>query len=291
MKDRMQLFDYINYLFLFLIVLVTLYPFVNVVAVSLSSYAGYVNLPLRIWPDGFNLEAYKSIFAHPLLFSSYKNTIVITILTVIIGLTMYVLAAYPLSRKDFRGKSAIMTFMVFTMMFSGGLIPNFYLIKSLGLYDTLTAQIAVAVFTTYNCILVKNFFETIPDSLLEAARIDGASEFFILFKIVVPLSKAIIATICLFVAVDQWNSFFNAVVYVRSTKKWTLMLLLREIVIGSSIQDAVSGAGSDVKEDEKVDPVMFQYASLVVVLLPILCVYPFVQKYFVKGMLVGSVKE
>ena len=290
MKDRMYFFDYVNYVILSILIVVTLYPFINIFAVSLSSYAAYLENPLRIWPADFTWAAYNEILAKPELPTSYINTIIITILTVVLGIFLYLLTAYPLSRKDLRGKGIFMSLIVFTMMFNGGLIPNFYLIRSLGLYNSLWSLILTALFSAYNVTLMKNFMETIPDSLVEAARIDGASEFYILFKIIAPLSKAIIATLCMFVAVSQWNSYFNAIIYIKDVSKWPLTLFLREIILGSRIQEIISGTQQDVVE-EVVEPVTMQYAALIVTIVPILCVYPFVQKYFVQGMMVGSVKE
>lgn len=290
MKNKIYFFDYINFCLVGLVALVTLYPFLNVFAVSFSSYNDIINNPLMVWPTSWNTGAYTETLAKVSLWRAYGNTIFVTIVTTIIAVCMYLLTAYPLSRKDLRGKGGIMTYFIIVMMFSGGLIPTFYLIRGLGMLDTIWALIFVALFSTNNMTLMKNFMEGIPDSLVEAARIDGASEFFILFKIMAPLSKAIIATLAMFVAIGQWNSYAAAVYYIRSTEKWTLALFLREVIIGSSIQQQMTGAEEDIVE-EVIDPINFQYAALIITVAPILIVYPFIQKYFVKGMMVGSVKE
>ena len=236
------------------------------------------------------MEAYKEIMQHSRLYSSYLNTIVITVTGTFIALTMYILTAYPLSKKELRGRGLFMIFIVFTMMFNGGLIPNFYLIKQLGLYNTLSAVILVSVFSAFNLILVKNFFEQLPHSLVEAAKIDGAGEWFILWRIVVPLSMPILSTIALFTAVGYWNNFFSAVVYIKDPQKWPLMLFLREIIMGARMKEMASAGNLAEFQKSEVNQISIQYATLLLVILPIICVYPFLQKHFVKGVLVGSVK-
>ena len=290
MKNKLYFFDYVNFVLLGLVCVVTFYPFLNVFAISFSSYENYLLNPLAIWPKDWVFGAYRGLLARSSLWTSYANTIFCTVVTTVLSLFLYLITAYPMSRKGLRGKSGIMSYMVFTMMFSGGLIPSFYLIRLLGLYNSLWAIIAVALFGTYNMTLMKNFMESIPESLIEAAKIDGASEFYILFRIITPLSKAIVATIIMFVAVGMWNSYASSIYYLKDASKWTLGLFLREIILGSSIQNVVSGAGDDMME-ESVQPLTTQYAALIITVAPILCVYPFVQKYFVKGMMVGSVKE
>lgn len=290
MKNKLYFFDYVNFVLLGLVCIVTLYPFLNVFAISFSTYEQYLLNPLAIWPESWVTAAYRDLIARPSLWTSYGNTIFVTIVTTVLSIFMYLITAYPLSRDDLRGKSGIMVFMSFTMMFSGGLIPSFYLIRLLGLYNSLWALIVVALFSFYNVTLMKNFMESIPKSLIEAAKIDGASEFYILFRIIAPLSKAIVATLIMFVAVAQWNSYATSIYYLKDANKWTLALFLREIILGSTIQQVASGAGENLME-ETVQPITMQYAALIITVAPILCVYPFVQKYFVKGMMVGSVKE
>ncbi len=292
MKNKIYFFDYVNYCLVGLVALLTLYPFLNVFAVSFSSETEILSNPLMIWPSSWNPGAYEETLAKPELWSSYANTIFVTAVTTVFALLIYMLTAYVLSRKELRGKGGIMTFFIIPMMFGGGLIPTFYLVKTLGLYNSIWSMIFTALFTTYNMTLMKNFMESIPDSLVEAARIDGASESFILFKIIVPLSKAIIATVGMFVAVGQWNAFASNLYYVPDRNKWGLALFLREVIMGASIQKKATGAGDDVGElEESIQPINFQYASLIITVAPILLAYPFIQKYFVKGMMVGSVKE
>jgi len=280
--------DVINYTLITLICVVMLYPFMNVVSVSLSSYSSYVQNPLMVWPEDVTLGAYKEIMKSGMLWRSYANTIIVTVSGVGIGILLYILTAYPLSKKVLKGRRTLMLLIVFTMLFNGGLIPNFYLMRSLDMLDTLASLVLPALLTGFNLILMKNFFESLPEEIEEAARIDGASDPYILFRIVVPLSKPIIATLCLFAAVGYWNNFFNAIVYIRSPDNWPLMLYLREVIEGASTM-ARSANAAEMGE-EMMTSETIKYATLVLVMIPILCVYPFLQKYFVKGIMLGSVK-
>jgi len=288
MIKRAEWFTILNYFTIILICMVMVYPFLNVAAVSFSSYSAYVNNPLMIWPQEFNVLAYKEIMGDPQLWRSYANTVIITVGGVAISILLYILTAYPLSKKGLRGRRILMMLVIFTMLFNGGLIPNFYLIRSLGMLDTLGALVVPMLISGFNLILMKSFFESLPEELEEAARIDGASDPYILFRIIVPLSKPIIATLCLFTAVAYWNNFFNAIIYIRSDDKWPLMLYLREVIEGASaLADSANTAelGSQPLTSETI-----KYATLILVMIPILAVYPFLQRYFVKGIMLGSVK-
>jgi putative aldouronate transport system permease protein len=287
---RIELFDAINYFLITAVCLIMLYPFVNVAAVSLSSYSAFVENPMMIWPKDFNAAAYAQILSHPILLSSYLNTIIVTVSGVTLGIFLYIITAYPLSKKHLKGRNFFLLLVVFTMLFNGGLIPNFYLMRELGLLDTLLALILPMLLSGFSLILMKNFMESIPEELEEAAKIDGASDPYLLFRIVVPLSKPIIATLCLFAAVGYWNNFFNGIIYIRSVENWPLMLFLREIIEGARMQE-ISGGGNIAESGQNaVVPETLKYATLMIVMIPILCVYPFVQKYFVKGIMLGSVK-
>lgn len=287
-RFKLNAFDLINYSLLIVICLVMLYPFLNVMAVSLSSYNAYVNNPIMIWPKEFTLAAYKEIVKSGMLWRSYMNTIIVTVSGVGIGIILYIMTAYPLSKKVIRGRGPLMVIIIFTMLFNGGLIPNYYLMRSLGLLDNLASLVLPALVTGFNLILMKNFFESLPEEIEEAARIDGASDPYILFRIVVPLSKPIIATLCLFAAVGYWNNFFNAIIYIRSSDNWPLMLYLREVIEGASAMAQSANAAEFDKEMMTSETI--KYATLMLVMVPILLVYPFLQKYFVKGIMLGSVK-
>ncbi|MCU6710497.1 carbohydrate ABC transporter permease [Paenibacillus sp. J5C_2022] len=287
---KFSLFDGVNYTLVVLIGILMLYPFINVLAVSVSSYSAYIENPLRIWPKHVSLEAYVEILRHPVLWSSYRNTIIVTASGVLFGILLYILTAYSLSKRHLRGRTVFMLAIVFTMLFNGGLIPNYLLMRSLGLLDSLAALVLPMLMSGFNLILMKTFMENIPEELEEAARIDGASDPYILFRIVVPLSMPIIATLCLFTAVAYWNNFFNAIVYIRTVEKWPLMLFLREVIEGAKLASISGGDNAAESGGQQLTPVTLQYATLMLVTLPILCVYPFLQKYFVKGIMLGSVK-
>ena len=285
-KIKSSVLDFVIYGISLFAVIITLYPILNVIAVSFSNYSEYIKNPLMIVPKGFNLEAFKYVFSDRLLKSSYINTIFVTVATVVFGLILMMMTAYPLSLKGLKGKAVFMNYIIFTMIFSGGLIPNYYLIRSLKLLDSLWALILPSLMSAFNLILMKNFFEALPESLREAAKIDGAGEFRILFRIYAPLSMPIIATLALFIAVTQWNSFFNAVIYIRSETKWPLQLFLRELIMTTNL----TTTGDLADSNRYVMPETMKYASLLIVMVPIMCVYPFLQKYFVKGVTIGAVK-
>ncbi|GAA3401003.1 carbohydrate ABC transporter permease [Paenibacillus hodogayensis] len=290
LRLRFNAFDTVNYALIVLVCVLMLYPFVNVLAVSFSSYTAYVANPLMLWPHDFDLSAYKEIVGHPVLWTSYRNTIIVTVVGVFLGLLMYIVTAYPLSKKELKGRRTLMTLVIFSMLFSGGLIPNYYLMRSLGLLDSLAALVLPSLFSGFSLILMKNYYEGLPEELEEAARIDGASDPYILFRILVPLSMPIIATLGLFAAVGYWNNFFNGVIYIRSVDKWPLMLFLREIIEGASAKQIAAGGNAAELGSDQVTSETLKYATLTIVMLPILLVYPFIQKYFVKGIMLGSVK-
>lgn len=287
-RYRSRTFDIVNGTLLVLVAAVMLYPMVNALAVSFSSYESYLKNPYMVVTTQWSLEGFHYVFQNGLVMRSYGNTIFITVAGTLLSLVLTVIMAYPLSKKNLRGKKFFMYLLVFTMMFNGGLIPNFFLIRNLGWLDTFWALIVPGALSAYNVILMKSFFETLPDSLEEAARIDGASDLMVLTRIVLPLSTPILATIALFVAVGHWNSFFSALIYIRAPEKWTLQLVLREILL--SANNSMLQAGGDSANLSTVPPETLRYATLVVAVVPILCVYPFLQKYFVQGMTLGAVK-
>jgi putative aldouronate transport system permease protein len=290
LRKRIELFDIAVYLIVSVICMVMLYPLLNVAAVSISSHTAYMQNPMRIWPSDITFDAYKDILSHPVLARSYLNTIMITISGVAIGIFLYIITAYPLSKVHLKGRAIMINLVIFTMLFNGGLIPNFYLIRSLGMVDTLAALVFPTLFSAFSLILMINFMQNIPEELEEAAKIDGASEPYILFKIVVPLSMPIIATLTLFAAVGYWNSFFSAIIYIRSVENWPLMLFLREVIEGAKMLQISAGGNNAEIGNMNVMPETLKYATIMIVILPILSVYPFLQRYFVKGIMLGSVK-
>lgn len=281
---------WICYGFVTIITLTIIYPVLNVLAVSMSSFKAYVEARWMVFPKEFDFSAFKYVLGSPVLFRAYGNTIFITVVGTLLTLLITMLTAYPLSRPHFRGKGIYTTYIIFTMMFSGGMIPSFLLVRAIGLYDSIWALILPGVLSAFNCILMVNFFKALPLSLFDAAKIDGASENYLLARIVVPLSKPILATIALFSMVGYWNSYFGAIIYIRSRELWPLQLLLRDILI--SAQQASLTTGDNIAEMGLRDlpSVSVQYAMLVIVMLPIMCIYPFMQRFFAKGIILGAVK-
>lgn len=288
--QKFKTFDFLNYGGLILLSIIMVYPFINVIAVSISSYSSFVRNPLMIIPSELNLDAYKQILPHPTLWSSYLNTIIITVSGTLLGLVIYILTAYPLTKKHLKGRKFVLALVLFTMLFNGGIIPNFILIKNLGLYDSLAALVFPLLFSAFNLFIFINYMEGLPDSLEESAKIDGANDFQVLLHIITPLCKPIIATVALFSAVSYWNNFFLSIMYIKSIDKWPLMLFLREIIMGAKMSEIASG-GNLAEVSQKAPSEILQYATLIIVMVPILCIYPFLQKYFVKGISLGAVKE
>lgn len=285
-----KVFLMINGILLILLALSCLYPFLNMFATSLSTNEAVMKGSVSVWPEGFNLEAYRRILKESQFWIGYKNTILYTVLGTIVSLVMTIICAYPLSRKNLIGKKPILLFMIFTMYFGGGLIPSYLLIKNLGMMNTIASIVLPGAISVYNMLIVKTFFQGIPESLIEAAQIDGMGHLDILCKIVIPLSKPILATMTLFYAVGYWNDWFTALIYMNSNSKYPVTLFLRDIVMGVTLQ-AQSGQAIDASAATSVMAQTMQSATVMLVTVPILCVYPFVQKHFVKGVMIGSVKE
>lgn len=281
-------FRRMNEVLMVLLVIATLFPFLYMLAVSFSSSRAVMASEVFLLPQEFNIQAYEQVLGQAQFFIGYKNTLLYTIVGTSIGLTLTVMAAYPLSDRDLVGGSVIMKYMIFTMFFSGGLIPNFILIKDLGIYDTMWAIVLPGAMNAYNVMIMKTFFQGIPKELREAAKIDGLSDVGVLIRIVLPLSKPILATIGLFMAVWLWNEWFMSLIYLKSDVKRPVAMYLRNIVMGS--MNTIS-LGNEVDESAmKTVPATLQASTIMLTSIPILCVYPFVQKYFTKGMLIGSVK-
>lgn len=285
-----KLFDVVNIIILALLCLIILYPVYYMVIVSISD-GYYVTRGMVHWvPMGVNIEVYKSIFNYKLFMRSYANTILYTALGTVINLIMTILCAYPLSRKELFGRNFFTALITFTMFFGGGLIPTFLLVTNLGLRDSMWALLLPGAISTYNMIVMRTSFQSIPNELNESAKLDGANDITILLRIILPLSTAVIATITLFYAVGHWNSYFSALIYLDDRSKYPLQLLLRNIVIQGADSEMLNSAGAMSDTASTVVTQNYKYAAIVVAVLPILCVYPFVQKYFVKGVMIGSLK-
>jgi len=281
-----KIFDAVNYFVITLFALLCLFPFVYVAAYSVTPYTDYLAHPLRMIPTHVEFGAYRQIFKMSVLWTGYRNTIIITVAGVALNIFLMLITAYPLSKTDLKGRNVILLLITFTMFFNGGLIPNFYLIRSLDMYNTLWALILPGALGAYNLILMKSFIGSIPASLEESAALDGANELTILARIIVPLSKPAIATFVIFHAVTQWNTFFNAIIYTSKRDLWPLMLIVRDLVVdsGGVARDVLDASNSGVTE------FTIKMAIIIFSTLPIILIFPFMQKYFMKGMLIGSIK-
>jgi putative aldouronate transport system permease protein len=283
------IFDTSNVVFLTLLSLIALYPFLYVVFASFSEAEKLVSHSgLLIAPLGFNLASYSAVFKNSQIYTGYFNTIIYVIIGTTINIILTSLGAYVLSRKSFYWKNAIMFMIVFTMFFGGGLIPTFLWMRSLGLMNNRLIMLLPGAISTSNLIIMRTYFKSIPDSLEESARIDGANDITILFRIILPLAKPVIAVMILYYGVAHWNSWFNAMVYLKDRSKWPLQLILREILVQNANDDMMNGIDDAAKYaiSETI-----KYATTIVATVPILLIYPFLQKYFVKGVMIGAIKE
>jgi putative aldouronate transport system permease protein len=287
-KDRgQQLFDVMIYVVLFLFSLSMLIPFIFVISGSFTSSEELLQKGFVLIPTQLSFDAYTYIFSTQTLIRSLLVTIFITVTGTLVNLIFTILMAYPLARTQLLFRRPIMLMIVFSMLFSGGMIPTFLIVKTLGLLGSYWALIIPGAISAFNLIILKNFFQQLPDGLEEAAKIDGCNDLGILMKIVLPLSMPAITTFSLFYAVGHWNTFFNAILYINDATKWPIQVLLRQIVILSEggIGDSSAFDASFVPPAQTV-----KMATIVVSTVPILLVYPFLQKHFAKGVLLGSVK-
>lgn len=281
-------YDVLIYVFLAVLAVICVYPMIYVLFASVSDYAKLMsNESLLLKPLGFNLSAYIQVSKNSMILSGYKNTLFVLIVGTSVNMILTVLGAYVLSRRDLYFKRFIMGMFLFTMYFSGGLIPTYLTVKSIGLDNSLWALILPGAVSTFNLIIMKTGFESIPSSLMEVAQIDGAGEVVLLLKIILPLSKPVLAVICLYYAVANWNAWFNAAIYLNDRDKFPLQLVLREILIANDTRSMTTDAA--VGDTEQIAKTI-QYATVIVSTVPILIVYPFLQKYFEKGALIGAIK-
>lgn len=284
-----KIFDAGNTLLMTVLMIVTLYPFLYVLFASLSDpgllakHRGILLMPLNA-----TIEAYKFVFNNSMIMVGYANTLFYVVVGTVLNLLLTSMAAYCLSRRNVMLGTPIMFMIVFTMFFSGGLVPSYLLVDTLGMMDTRWALILPGAISAWNLIIMRTSFQGIPVSLEESARMDGANDFTILFKIILPLSLPVLAVMLLFYAVGHWNSYFGAMIYLRDRDLFPLQLILREILISNSTDNFISGVGAG---DRFPIGETVKYATIIVSTLPILFLYPFLQKYFVKGVMVGSIKE
>lgn len=284
-------FDVVNHILMLLIGLLCLYPMLYVLFASFSNPAELAKHTGVLWKSqGFSVVGYTIVFQNPNIVSGYLNTIFYVTAGTLLNITMTAVGAYVLSRKQLLFKKPLTIMIVFTMYFGGGLIPEFLLVKNLGMYDTRMALILPTMIATWNLIVMTTAFKGVPESLEESARIDGANDFTILFRIIIPVTKATISVMILFYAVGHWNSWFNAMIYLRDRGLYPLQLLLREILIANSAGGNLL-EGAPVSEDDRaLVYLVIKYCTIIVATVPILFIYPFCQKYFVKGVMLGSLK-
>jgi putative aldouronate transport system permease protein len=287
-------FDVLNYLLLAILGITTTYPLIFVIANSLSGNDALLRAEVFLWPKEFTWEAYESIFIDGGIFLAYYNTLWYTVVGTLVNVALTLMAAYPLSRKGYSLRSGVMVFLAITMFFSGGMVPTYLLIRSLGLYNSRWVMVIPAAVGTMNIVITRVFFQTnVPEELTDAARIDGAHGIQIFYLIAIPMSKPIIAVLSLFYGVGHWNDFMTPLIYLQNSDLHPLSLYLRRIlVLGTTNYETSRDVllWEDVLTIQAVT-LRIKYATIVVTMLPIMVAYPFLQKYFVKGVMIGALKE
>ena len=293
-RKRISLFDVVVSTISAILVIIVLFPLVNVLACSVSSPTAVATGKVVLWPVDFTLEGYKRVFQDPDIMRGYGNTIFYTVVGTLINMLVTVPAAYALSKGKLPGMSKIMLLILFTMYFSGGMIPTFIIVTNLGLYDTRAILLILGAFNTYNCIVCRTFFSNLPHELEEAAHMDGASVLRTFISVVLPVSKALLGVMVLYFAVAHWNSYFNALIYTSNRDFQPLQLVLRSILVEAQTSAdmlANSGSGADeLAAQMQHIASLLRYSVIVVSSLPLLIAYPFLQKFFEKGVMLGSVK-
>lgn len=284
------IFDIIAYAFLGAVLLIIVYPLYFVTIASVSDPYAVLNGEVVVLPKGLNIDSYIRIFQDKNIWTGYANTFLYTILGTLLNVALTMTIAYPLSRKYFSGRKTIMTLLLITMYFSGGMIPTYLLVNSLHLRDTLWVMIFLGAISVYNVIITRTFLESnITSELEEAASIDGASQLHFFFKMVLPLSKSILAVLVLYYAVAHWNDYMRGMIYLNSAKKYPLQLVIRSILIQTQMIDTNSIDVEEIAARMKLAEAM-KYGVIIVSSVPVLVLYPFIQKYFVKGVMIGAVK-
>ncbi|WP_317890242.1 carbohydrate ABC transporter permease [Paenibacillus sabuli] len=275
------------YTFLLLALVIVLYPLVYIVSASFSSPEAVASGEVWLFPVHFSLEGYKAVFGNSLILTGYANSLFYAATGTLISVTLTIMIAYPLSRKTFYGRGPLIFFVLFTMLFAGGLIPTYMVVKTLGLIDTRWALLLPNAILAYQVIIARTFFQsTVPDELVEASQLDGCSDIRFIGSVVLPLSKPIIAVLALMYAVGQWNAYFDALIYLKTQELYPLQLILRSILV---LNNATPIDAEEMIRRQQIAELM-KYSLIIVASIPVLVIYPFVQKYFVKGVLIGSVK-
>ena len=282
-------FDILDYVLLTIALLLVAYPLYFVVIASISDPIAVYEGRVILFPIKPTLEGYQRILSYSSLFVGYKNTLIYTLVGTSINIVLTITAGYALSRKDLVGRNVMMMGVMFTMIVSGGMIPNYLLVQELNLYNTMWALILPGAVSTWNLIVTRTFFQqTIPDELHEAAELDGSDDVKFFLRVVLPLSSSIVAVMILFYAVGHWNSYFNALIYLSSTSKYPLQLVLRNILIVNTLDDMVNDVATQAAQQRMGD--LIKYGMIIISSVPLLVLYPFLQKYFVHGVMVGAIK-
>lgn len=284
-----RLFDVFNYAFLTAVCLACLLPVLHTLFCSISDPVLLTrHTGLMIFPKGFTLKGYALVWNNKSIVSGYMNTIMYVSVGTVLSILLTAMGAFVCSRRQFRLRRPMMILIVFTMYFSGGLVPLYLVVKELGILNTRLAMLLPSAISAWNLILLQNSFSEIPTSLEESAKIDGANDFTVLFRIFIPVSRAAIAVMVLLYAVGQWNSWFNAMIFLRDRKLYPLQLILKEILVQNDTTKITSAVAN--QSDMDIYKPLIQYCTVIVSIVPIIIVYPFVQKHFVKGMMIGAVK-
>ena len=284
-----RVFTTINYCILTFAMLIVLYPMIFVISASFSAAPAVKANKVWLWPVGFNLEGYKAAFKHPMLFKSFWNSIKVTAMGTTTNIVLTFLVAYPLSVRGLYGKTVLTWLWTFTMLFSGGMIPLYLVVQKLGLMDTYVALFLPGAVSVYNMIIARTNIQSIPYDMYESAELDGCSDFRYFLQFVIPLSKSIIAVLVLYYAVGHWNGYFAALMYLTSKEKFTFQQILREIIINNTV-DPTQMIGADELLRKQGLKDLLKYSLVIIATVPMMIVYPFIQKHFVKGVMIGSIK-
>lgn len=288
--NRMNWFDWLNYLFMFLVILLMVYPLYYCAIVSISDGMAVTRGEVILTPIGFDLTAYKVVFGNQQILRSYLNTLYYTGLGTLINIVMTALAAYPLSRQRLKGRRVINFLFMLTMFVSGGMIPLYLQVQKLHLLNTTWSIVLPGAISTYNLIIMRTFFASVPEELHEAAEIDGASQFQTFLTVIIPLSQTILATLTLFYAVSHWNSYLSALLYLTDSSRMPMQMVIRKMVIDSDVANLTTANSASSSSETLITESKLKYAIVMISILPMIVIYPFLQKYFVKGVMIGSVK-
>lgn len=286
-NSRFSIGDWVNYALLLIISLISVFPFIYIFSVSFTDSSVYIPMKFYIFPEKWSLDAYAYILSTNSFINATKSTVFITVVGTILNLIFTFTMAYGLTKKDLPARKFILSCVIFTLVFSAGLVPNYLLVKELGLINSLWALIWPGLTNAWSLIVVKSFMDSLPAELEESAKMDGCTELGVFFRIIIPLSKPAIAAFTLFFAVGHWNTYFNAVIYLTDHTKWTLQVLVKSLVMDAG---AMGSAGEPVTAEGDVPLETIRMAAIVLAIAPILVVYPFLQKYFAQGVMLGSVK-